>query len=684
MEAKQNSITRFMQQQDAQFFIPVYQRNYDWREEQCKQLLKDIFAAGKNDLIDSHFIGSIVYIQLNLITGAPELTIIDGQQRLTTLTLFIAALAQRAKEIGQLELSKKLSNRFLINEEMNDNEKLKLKPIKKDDFALKYVLGLYHSEINDFSRVIENYKYFYESITNEKIEIANKGFQKLIFIEIALDKAKDDPQKIFQSLNSTGLDLSQADLIRNYILMKLNNRTQIKIYEKYWIEIEKNTTEVHSKNNRMSDFIRDYLTFKFSSIPVQNKVFDVFRDKFQFENEEDLSLLLEDIKKYSKYFFYFINPEEFPSENIKNNLKFIKKLQINVSFPFLLQVFEAYNSNRINDEVLNQVLEIIQSFTWRRFICGVATNALNKIFMDLYKSIDENDFVNSLYRSLLSKRGSQRFPNNDEVLKELKFKDMYNIQPKNRTYFLERLENYGHRIQTTVENNPDVSIEHIFPQKPGTAWKDSLSDEFDEMKNLTNTAANLTLSAFNSELSNSSFIIKRDFPEKGYKFSPLRMDKFLGLIDNWNLENLADRREWIENRFLQIWKYPDLKIDEMVHTEEVNILDIDAESVRYKSLEYFIFFDVVYDKPSWQLILKTVASIMFDREPEMFLGTELKERLKLTQVKSHLGRSMQISPSYYIESNLSASFIVARVQKMLNICETDDELIIKFKDETVS
>lgn len=679
MEAKQNSITRFMQQQDAQFFIPVYQRNYDWREEHCRQLLKDIFLAGSDDNIDSHFIGSIVYIQQNLITGAPELTIIDGQQRLTTLTLFIAALSKKALETGKTELSKKLSNRFLINEEMDDNEKLKLKPIKKDDFALKYILGLYHSEISEFSRVVENYKYFYENLTEDKIELANKGFQKLVFIEIALEKSKDDPQKIFQSLNSTGLDLSQADLIRNYILMKLDYKAQLKIYEKYWIDIETNTTELYSKNNRMSDFIRDFLTFKFSSIPVQNKVFEVFRDKYQFENMEQLSELLDEIKLYSKFYNYFINPESVPYDSIKNNLRLIKKLQINVSYPFLLQVFKAHYDGKISEKVINEVLEIIQSFTWRRFICGVATNALNKIFMDLYKSIDENDFINSLYMTLVKKKASQRFPDNDEVIKELRYKDMYNIQPKNRTYFLERLENYGHRIQTTVDNNSEVSIEHVFPQKPGNGWREHLGIEFDEMKKLTNTAANLTLSAFNSELSNSTFNVKRDFPEKGYKHSPLRIDKFLGSIEEWNIDNLNKRREWIENRFLQIWKYPDIVVEESEAGEEMNILDIDAESVKYKSLEYFVFFDVRYENPSWQHLLRIVSNIMFEREPDMFLETELKDKIKVANQKDTLLRPMQISQSYYIESNLSAIDIVKRVQKILEVCITDDDLMIKLK-----
>lgn len=461
--------------------------------------------------------------------------------------------------------------------------------------------------------------------------------------------------------------------------MGLDNKRQQHIYDKYWVEIEKNTTEELSKSNNMSDFIRDYLTFKFSSIPVQNKVFEVFREKYQLDSFDELTLVLEDLKKYSKYYSYLINPDTSPSNLFKQNLKLIKKLQINVSYPFLLQVFNAYNEGNINGTTLNEVLEIIQSFTWRRFICGVATNALNKIFMDLYKNVDESDFINSLYKNLIVKSGSQRFPKDEEVLKELRNKDMYNIQPKNRTYFLERLENYGYTIQTNIENNYDVTIEHIFPQKPNNDWKQILGVDFDEMKKFTNTAVNLTLSAFNSELSNSIFCVKRDLPEKGYKFSPLRMDKYLAELDDWNLNTLNTRWEWIEQRFLKIWKYPSIEINFDNSNDEVNILDIDHESVKYHEIEYYKFFDVKYENPSFQHLFKTVSTIMFEREPQMFMDTELKEKLKLTQDKSILRNAMQVSPTFYIESNLSASHIVNRVHRILNICETDDDLVIKLK-----
>ncbi len=678
MEAKQNFITNFIQQQDVQFLIPVYQRNYDWKNEHCKQLLSDIKKVGKNEDIATHFIGSIVYVQTGLSTS-PVLTIIDGQQRLTTITLLISALVRKSNESGNKKLSDELTRRYLINEFKSDDEKLKLKPIKKDNEALRYALGLSSNEVKSYSRIIENVNFFYENISTEEIEIIKQGIQKLVFIEISLDKAKDDPQNIFQSLNSTGLDLSQADLIRNYILIGLTSKVQTRIYENYWIEIEQNTTEVSSQLIKTSDFIRDYLTFKFSSIPTINKVFEVFKQRYQFNSENELVEILEEIKLFSKFYRYFINPELHKNNLVVDNLKLIKKLQINVSYPFLLQVFNAHNNGKISDDILIEVIELIQSYTWRRFISNLATNALNKVFMDLYKSIDEENFLYSLQVALISKKGYQRFPNNDEVLSNLTNKDMYNIQPKNRTYFLERLENYGHKIQINIENNSNVSIEHIFPQKPTPEWREKLREQFEEMKSRINTAANLTLSAFNSDLSNSFFTHKRDLPIKGYKASPLRIDKYLAEIEDWNVETLNQRQKSIENRFIEIWKYPNISIEELDTTDELNILDIDYESVRGQSMDYFIFFETKYEKPNWQTLLKTVSTIMFEREPYMFLDTELKDRLKVTTEPKTIGRPLQVSQSYFIESNLSASFIVQRVQRILEVCETDDDLIIKLK-----
>ncbi|MBM2814112.1 MAG: hypothetical protein HW421_874 [Ignavibacteria bacterium] len=681
MEAKQNSIAKFMQQQDTQFLIPVYQRNYDWRIEHCKQLLFDIVQSGLNDKIESHFIGSIVYLHSGPFISPSKLTIIDGQQRLTTLTLLFASLHQKAKETNNEKLSESIKRKYLINEDLDSTEKIKLRPIKKDDKALTCIINHNFNDFIEFSRIIENYKYFYENIFPETIDIIIKGIQKLAFIEVGLEKGKDDPQKIFQSLNSTGLDLSPADLIRNYILMGLNEKMQNEIYNNYWKPIEDNCLEITSNNSKVSNFIRDYLTFKTNKIPNKDKVYESFKETFIFDNEMFLKNILQDLKNYSEVYCKLINPERESNKSISENIQLINKLQINVSYPFLLQVYKDYIDDKINEPVFIKVLETIQSYVWRRFIVGLPTNALNKIFMDLYSSIEIDNYLKSFQISLLRKKSSGKFPTNDDVFESLYTKDMYYINPKNRTYFLERLENYRCSEKFFIEGNQEFTIEHIFPQNPSKEWEDSLGEEFEIMKKLSNTVSNLTLSVFNKELSNYLFLKKRDLPEKGYKFSKLNLNKLISSFENWNLQSLNDRFDWIKNRFIEIWNFPEIELIEDENSElEINILDLLPSDVTNKSMEYFVFFDNKYPNPSWQLLYKTVSEIMFDREPHMFIATDLSDNLKLTQHQEELFKPLQISQTYFIESNLSAQFIVMRTQKILEKCETDDNLFIKFKE----
>ncbi len=681
MEAKQNSIFKFIQQQDTQFIIPVYQRNYDWKNEQCKQLLYDIIQAGMNKKVESHFVGSIVYLHTGVLITPSKLTIIDGQQRLTTITLIFSALYNRALESGNEKQADSIKRKFLINEDLETTEKIKLRPIKKDDLALTSIINNSLSDFQEFSRIIENYKYFYDNIKADDIETVLFGLQKLVFIEVALEKGKDDPQKIFQSLNSTGLDLSPADLIRNYILMGLNDREQNDIYTKYWKPIEDNCMEIVSKNSRVSDFIRDYLTLKFKKIPNKDKVYEEFKENYIFQNDAQLINVLHDLKNFSEPFSRLINNSKETNLSIRENLYLINKLQINVAYPFLMQVYKDYFDGIIESKLFCDVLELIQSYVWRRFIVGLPTNALNKIFMDLYNYVEKDDYLTSIERVLISKKVSGKFPTNEEVFKELSSKDMYNIQAKNRTYFLERLENHGKREKFVIEGNQDFTIEHIFPQTPTMEWKENLGDDYNEMKSLVNTCANLTLSVFNKELSNYTFDKKRELLEKGYKYSKLGLNRLLSEFEHWNLNSYYLRLEWIKSRFIEIWKYPNLVIDTLDSNEdEIDILDIVPSDVTNRSIDYIKFFEEKHLSLSWQQLYKIVASIMFEREPHMFMATELRDTLKLTQNPEKLLRALQISQSYFIESNLGAQTIVLRIQKILEKCETDDELVIKLKN----
>jgi uncharacterized protein with ParB-like and HNH nuclease domain len=561
MKASEINLNRFLSQADTQFVIPVYQRNYDWTEAQCKQLHADILAAGASDIIAAHFIGSIVYIHDDVYSasGIRELSIIDGQQRLTTITLIYIAIYRLLKSMGDVQKLTRIHETYLINKFAAEEEKLKLRPTENNDRAIKHLLSGDDGDSfgGGFSRVISNFRFFSSQFNEDNIEQVLNGLGKLMFVEVSLERGKDDAQRIFESLNSTGLELSQADLIRNFILMGLSRKKQDDIYLKYWQKIELNAKELRTNQSRVSDFIRDYLTLKTKKIPNKSSVHAQFKERFPALQYEDLEALLEELKILSRHYYKFINPDEESDPDIRRQLHNVEQLEINVSYPFLLQVFSDYENELINKAQLLGVMELIQSFVWRRFILGLPTNALNKIFMRLYEDVDAGDYVDSIARSLMKKRGPQRFPKNAEVVATVIEKDFYNIKPKNRTYFLQRLENHNNKETVQLDGNSDITIEHIFPQVPDAKWKLDLNAEayqaFGEVH--LHTIGNLTLSGNNGSLGNRCFAEKKQMnheaKEQGYSFSRLWLNRYLRDIDVWNLETYQERSRLLNERILR-------------------------------------------------------------------------------------------------------------------------------------
>jgi uncharacterized protein with ParB-like and HNH nuclease domain len=590
MKASEINLNRFLSQTDTQFVIPVYQRNYDWTEAQCKQLHTDILAAGASEKINAHFIGSIVYIHDDVYSasGIRELSIIDGQQRLTTITLIYIALYRLLKSMGDQQKLTRIHETYLINKFAAEEEKLKLRPTENNDRAIKHLLSGDDGDSFDggFSRILSNFLFFSSHINEDNIEPVLNGLSKLMFVEVSLERGKDDAQRIFESLNSTGLELSQADLIRNFILMGLSRKKQNDIYVKYWQKIELNAKELRTNQSRVSDFIRDYLTLKTKKIPNKSSVYAQFKERFPALQYVDLETLLEELKILSRHYHKFINPDQESDTDIRRQLHNVEQLEINVSYPFLLQVFSDYENELINKTQLLGVMELIQSFVWRRFILGLPTNALNKIFMRLYEDADSGDYVASIARSLMKKKGPQRFPKNAEVIATVIEKDFYNIKPKNRTYFLQRLENHNNKEAVQLDGNSAITIEHIFPQTPDPKWKHDLDAEAYQAFGETHlhTIGNLTLSGNNGSLGNKCFAEKKqmnhDAKEQGYAFSRLWLNRYLKDIDAWNLDTYQERSRLLSERVLDIWRYPDIEISDAATNEEVSIFEAEDPTGR--------------------------------------------------------------------------------------------------------
>lgn len=686
MKANETKVEDFLSSNKTQFVIPVYQRNYDWSASQCKQLLDDILEVGTSNKMNAHFIGSVVYVHDDVYTSSriKELTVIDGQQRLTTLTLIYLALYRLAMEINDEALVNEISETYLINKFAPEEEKLKLRPTENNDKAIKFLLrSNKDEEFTDFSKVIDNFNYFKSRITKENFKFVLKGLSKLMFVEISLDREKDDPQRIFESLNSTGLELSQADLIRNYILMGLNRRSQNKIYNNYWEIIEKLAKDETLNTSKVSDFIRDYLTLINNKIPNKSKVYLEFKAKFPTTDLKELETNLSPIKSLVKFYNKLINPKNESDKDIRLQLEYINRLEINVAYPFLMKVYEDYSESVIDKATFIEVLNFIQSFAWRRFIVGLPTSALNKIFMTLYEKVDKNEYLLSLQKSLLKRPGSQRFPKNKEVVESLKLKDVYNIKSKNRAYLLERLENFENKEPVIIEGNTDITIEHIFPQNPDPKWKVDLgTDEYNSIKEIyLNTIGNLTLSGNNGKLGNKPFIFKRDLENAGYKDSRLWLNKYLSIAEKWNKAEIERRFDLLAERFMKIWEMPVIELDERDENNEVNIFE--AEDPKFKKLEYAIFFDQKIEVNQVAKLYVEVFKQLFDLQPETFFTTDLAEKITLTKnpKEENLRQAVAINDTYFIEGNIDNIGKFEKIKHALTIFDSEDELTIKYAEK---
>lgn len=689
MKANPIQLFKFLQKQDTQFVIPIYQRNYDWTEEQCQQLLDDIIEIGKRPKEEAkvHFIGSIVYVCNDEYTTeeVEQLVIIDGQQRITTITIMLIALYHFAKNENDNDLARIIYDYYLINRNATDDSfKIKLKATDNNERDLRLLLDNRPIPHSEYSNIKNNYNFFMKNITKENRDIIYEGFRRLLFVEIRLERGKDNAQKIFESLNSTGLDLSQADLIRNYILMGLEPVEQTRFFNSYWAVIESNTKL--GGTSYVSDFIRDYLTMKFGDIPNKNRVYYTFKRKFRIEDDLNLDEVLGEIRNYSDIYGMLINPQTIDDPDIKREISYLKYIEVNVSYPFLLQVMDDYIHKIIGKDVLLNILKFIQSYVCRRFILDLPTNALNKIFMTLYKQIDKDDYDNSLYRHILTRSGKVRIPTDNEILNYLRYKDLYNARSKMKLYILERMENFGNNEHVSIIGNSNITIEHIFPQKPENEWKKELGDAEYKLfsENYLHTIGNLTLSGNNGALGNKSFSAKKymneDSKEQGYIFSRLWLNRSLREFDKWNLSNYERRSKLLEERFLSIWSLPKIELD-VDDTLEYNVCEMDLNIVTGKEIEYAIFFEkkLSGDKYNGIGLYNYILNELFTVCAEDEFISKFGNLLKLTENKQELIKCKQLNSTYYYNTNLSYKQIFSILRKILITLDMTDELYVKLR-----
>lgn len=568
MKASENQLLTFLNGK-KQFIIPIYQRTYSWNRAQCEQLWNDIVRTATDKQANTHFVGSVVYIQdgLFIAGGVMPLLVIDGQQRLTTLSLLLIALAKAAKDadVSRNVNYEEIYDGYLINKYSQDEQRYKLLLTQADKETLTALIDDPDRAKSTLStnRLLDNYMFFENRIRQGVIDPFTLyiGISRLMIVEISLDKAYDNPQLIFESLNSTGMDLSQADLIRNYVLMGVDNEEQNRLYKTYWYPMEQSFR--HSDDVHQFDrFMRDYLTIKQGSIPNIDEVYTSFKSYHRSQIATPITRIVADIDRYARHFvkMAFLKEEE---REIRRVLYDINTLKVDVAYPFLLEVYEDYANRLLSKEDFISILKLVESYVFRRVICGVPTNSMNKTFATLAKEIDKEHYLESVQVAFLQKDSYRRFPKDEEFRAAFMVKDVYNFRSRN--YMLRKLENHKSKERVNIE---EFTIEHIMPQNESlrSEWQEELGPNWQDVHaRYLHTIGNLTLSGYNSELSDRPFQEKRDMIG-GFARSPIHLNESLATIKHWNEEEIQKRAYALANLAIEVWSIPQLNSQQISKT----------------------------------------------------------------------------------------------------------------------
>lgn len=551
-----------------QFIVPIFQRNYSWQKSQYEQLWFDILRASKFKEKQNHFIGSIVYIDMGTPAGRPQqLLLIDGQQRLTTISILLCAIKDYVQKFNletKLINLAKIKNQFLYNSDEIDEDRYKLLlNVQDKETYIKLIDNTIFTVNKPATNIIKCYEFFYERIEDfikqhGQIDEIYAGIFKLSLVSISLDKDSDNPQMIFESMNSTGKDLSQTDLLRNYLLMDLTPEKQTRLYKTYWKPMEELFGEDIYKNdvNKFDYFIRDFLTLKSDTgyICKINNVYENFK-RYYLDNNCEKFAVLKDLFTYAKY-YACIDLLQEKDDELKLYWQEFKKLDSHVVYPFLLKLYDDYSRQILIKEDFKKILQVVISYLWRRAICEIPTNSLSKTFATLYQAVDKDDYVNSVIKAFVFKSSYKRFPSDYEVREKLQTKDIYHFRL--RKYLLEALENYYHKEPIDL-NTANYTIEHIMPQniEHNLSWQQMLGEDWQEVHSLyLHTLGNLTITGYNAEMSNKSFVEKVN-GESGFKHSHLKLSESIAQCDVWNKKAIQRRTNILTDIILKIWKYPE-------------------------------------------------------------------------------------------------------------------------------
>lgn len=680
MKGSIRRITELFDGNSKHLLIPVYQRNYDWKIKHCARLFDDLVDIVHQDR-ETHFFGAIV--------GNPETSftyvVIDGQQRLTTTSLLMLALVHAlddgAAKSTDANLASKIRESYLVLKDEHEAVKFKLKPVKNDNDAYSRLLRA--DTPIESSTITANYRYFRERIAGGELD-GDQIWEAIFRLQVmALDLEKqDDPQRIFESINSTGLELSESDKIRNVVLMHQPSHEQEDLYENYWNRIEK------AVEYRTDWFIRFYLVSKTGKTPRQDAVYEAFRE-YQKNTKATTREILSEMRDYAEY-THKLNTAGTGIVDADKRLRRFNMIKHDVTLPLTMPLLGEVLAGTVSTQDFTEVVGIIDSYLFRRFVSGVPTSALNKIFATLYPEIhrlrSEGDrFSDVLTYSLRRRAASGRFPTDDEFKESFATRDLYNIKGENRNYLFECLENNWsndtHDIAGALESQA-ISIEHIMPQTLNTAWRHDLGDDAQEIHaTWRNRIANLTVTGYNSSYSNSSFADKKR-RDNGFDASPYRLNALLKSSDVWTVAQLEERTRELTDVALAYWPLPSTDFEPYVAPLPSMPMG-DDESFTNRTIVSFEFGDTRKTVTSWKdAFVEVIRTLVDERREEIFAYADDSNDLTVVEDSHEVSyRESLVVPGLTVVTATSTRAKLAVLRKLFDHLDVDtDDLLFTLRN----
>lgn len=546
------------------YSIPHYQRLYSWDTKHCDQLFDDLVRLVRNP-DRRHFMGSVVYVSHTAkADGINNFVVIDGQQRLTTLSLIILATL-KSMNISIEDRKKRLNRTVKNSDESSDSPVyLKLNLTRTDNPSYRSIVHSVESAVPlepENSRIQRNFLHIEHRLADSGIHPEDiwAAILKLDMVYISLEKGKDDPQAIFESLNSTGKSLSSTDLIRNFILMDQTQGDQVSLYENYWAKIEELFRD--RKDTEFDEFTRAYLAAKLERYPKKTEVYEEFKHSVRdaYENEETPQDVLGQFRDSAKSYAFIHWQKDTDSPGfLMQALEDYRALGLRLLHPLLLEYARKnVQGAKYDPKVFEKAISLLESYLVRRAFCGLRSNSLDNMMASIFtlKGKSKFDGVDSLADALLSLGGKARFPLDEEVKYRGQMMDLYNSA--NKEHILRRLERYGDPKGMGL--SAKVSIEHVMPQKLTRSWSESLGSDAEKVRDrLVHTIGNLTLTPYNSQLGQRTFDEKKELITGGFETSKIWLSSTLLQYDKWDEASIMSRGEFLMDAALEVWPMPSI------------------------------------------------------------------------------------------------------------------------------